>query len=282
MRPVLFERAAELGGLVGSFDFDGHRVDRFYHVILPGDDRVRGLADEVGLGDRFRFRPTRVGFYDDGRLFSMSSLREFLTLPAACAARPRASRRVRRPLPARRAATSASTRRRSCRGCGALCGRRMVERLWLPLLDSKFDGHFDDLPATYIWARTRRMSATRDSTGREIMGWLEGGYETLIDALAARIRALRRRAPHRPPGRPDRGVGRRRPGVVVDGQLRPFDAVLCTLAPPQRATLLVPRCSPSVADGPLPLPRRHLRAPADASAASARTTRSTSPTGACR
>ena len=51
-----------------------HRVDRFYHVILPTDDRVRGLAEELGLGDRFRFRPTGVGFYDDGRLFSMSSL----------------------------------------------------------------------------------------------------------------------------------------------------------------------------------------------------------------
>ena len=32
-----------------------------------------------------------------------------------------------------------------------------------PLLDSKFDGHYDDLPATYLWARTRRMSKTRDN-----------------------------------------------------------------------------------------------------------------------
>ena len=37
-----------------------------------------------------------------------------------------------------------------------------TERLWLPLLDSKFDGHYDDLPATYMWARTRRMSGTRE------------------------------------------------------------------------------------------------------------------------
>src|SRR5207344_1359323 len=78
---ALYERSTDLGGLVGSFDFDGNRVDRFYHVILPTDDRVRGLAEELGLGDRFRFRPTGVGFYDDGRLFSMSSAREFLTFP---------------------------------------------------------------------------------------------------------------------------------------------------------------------------------------------------------
>src|SRR5207244_1548420 len=69
---ALYERSNDLGGLVGSFDFDGRPVDRFYHVVLPTDDRVLGLAEELGLRDRFRFRPTAVGFYDSGRLFSMT------------------------------------------------------------------------------------------------------------------------------------------------------------------------------------------------------------------
>ena len=64
VRVALYERSADLGGLVGCFDFDGRPVDRFYHVILPADDRTRGLATELGLGDRFRFRPSKVGFYD--------------------------------------------------------------------------------------------------------------------------------------------------------------------------------------------------------------------------
>ena len=68
------------------------RVDRFYHVILPTDDRVIGLAEELGLGDRFRFRPTKVGFYGAGRLFSMTTPKEFLTLPDPPRARPRAAR----------------------------------------------------------------------------------------------------------------------------------------------------------------------------------------------
>ena len=67
-------------------------VDRFYHVVLPTDDRVRGLADELGFTeDDWRFRPTKVGFYGDGHLFSMTSPREFLTLPAAARARPRSA-----------------------------------------------------------------------------------------------------------------------------------------------------------------------------------------------
>jgi protoporphyrinogen oxidase len=235
---ALFERSTDLGGLVGSFDFDGHRVDRFYHVILPTDDRVRGLADELGLGDRFRFRPTGVGFYDDGRLFSMSSMREFATFPLLGPLdRVRLAAFV-----ARCQLTSDSTEldetpleewltRRS--------GRRVFERLWAPLLDSKFDGRFDDLPATYIWARTRRMSKTRDSAGREVMGWLEGGYETLIAALERRILDLGGEIHTGTTVEQIVGHGSVS-GLVVDGALRPFDTVLCTLLPPLARKLLAP------------------------------------------
>ena len=230
VRVTLYERSEDLGGLVGAFDFGGRRVDRFYHVVLPTDHRVRGLAEELGLGDRFRFRPTGVGFYDDGRLFSMSSLKEFATFPLL-------------PPHDRLRLAYFVTRCQLINDHSALddvplldwlrrlCGRRITERLWLPLLDSKFDGQFDDLPATYLWARTRRMSKTRDSAGREIMGWLEGGYETLIAALAAKVRELGGEI-HAGTA-VDQIVGSRdaASGVTVEGQFRPFDFVLCTLVP---------------------------------------------------
>jgi protoporphyrinogen oxidase len=236
-RPVVYERAQDLGGLVGSFDFDGHPADRFYHVILPTDDRVIGLATELGLGERFRFRPVGVGFYDDGRLFSMNSLREFLTFPllpfhdrlrlgafvARCQMKKTYDDLDEVPLE--------DWLRR-------LCGKRIVERLWRPLLDSKFDGRFDDVPATYLWARTRRMSKTRDSAGREVMGWLEGGYQALIDALERAVSDLGGEV--YAGTSVERIVGGRSgvSGIVVDGALRPFDQVLCTLAPPQARRLL--------------------------------------------
>jgi protoporphyrinogen oxidase len=239
VRVSLFERAPDLGGLVGSFDFDGRPVDRFYHVILPTDDRVRGLAEELGLGDRFRFRPVGVGFYDDGRLFSMSSLREFLTFPLL-------------PFVGRLRLGAFVARCQLVKDSESLddlpldawlrrhCGKRALERLWRPLLDSKFDGRFEDLPATYIWARTRRMSATRDSAGREVMGWLEGGYQKLIDTLERKLRSMgveihTDTSVERIVG-DDTGAR----GIVVDGRFRPFDTVLCTLAPPQARRLLAP------------------------------------------
>ena len=129
-----------------------------------------------------------------------------------------------------------------------MCGRRTVERLWKPLLDSKFDGRFSDLPATYIWARTRRMSKTRDSGGHELMGWLVGGYQTLIDALEAKIRELGG-AVHAGTAvdaitvTPE-GVN----GLVVEGRFRPFDQVLCTLVPPMARRLLSENTAARVPD----------------------------------
>ena len=53
VRVAVFERAPDLGGLVGSFDFGGRQVDRFYHVVLPTDDRVRDyLAAREALKDQ--------------------------------------------------------------------------------------------------------------------------------------------------------------------------------------------------------------------------------------
>jgi protoporphyrinogen oxidase len=235
----LFERSTDLGGLVGAFDLDGRRTDRFYHVVLPTDDRVIGLATELGLGERFRFRPVGVGFYDDGRLFSMSSLREFLAFPLL----PFHDRLRLGAFVARCQLTSShealdevsleSWLRR-------LCGRRMVDRLWRPLLDSKFDGRFDDLPATYLWARTRRMSKTRDSAGREVMGWLEGGYETLIAALESAIRSRGGTIHVGAAVDSITGTAAGATGLVVDGRQRSFDAVLSTLVPFQARALLAP------------------------------------------
>jgi protoporphyrinogen oxidase len=244
---TLYERSHDLGGLVGSFDFEGRPADRFYHVVLPTDDRVRGLAAELGLGGEFDFRPTMTGFYDSDRLFSMSTLREFATFPLLA------------PHDRVRLATFVLRCQRTNDGDALddvplldwlrkTCGKRTVSRLWEPLLDSKFDGQYDDLPATYMWARTKRMSKTRDAAGRELMGWLQGGYQRLVDTLADRIRLLG--------GTINAGVAVSGVagsasgvyGIAVDGAVQHFDHVLCTLLPPQATRLLPEDVSARIPD----------------------------------
>ena len=239
VRVSLFERAPDLGGLVGSFDFGGRPVDRFYHVVLPTDDRVLGLADELGLGDKWRFQPTKVGFYGDGKLFSMTSPKEFLTFPLmGMRDRFRLATFVMRCQLQRD--YDALDDEELLGWLTRLCGKRVVSSLWAPLLDSKFDGSYEDLPATYIWARTRRMGKTRDRSGREVMGWVEGGYQAIIDRMEEKIRALGGEVHAGTSVDQIVGAGGRASGLVVDGRFRSFDSILCTLTPPQARRLLSP------------------------------------------
>jgi protoporphyrinogen oxidase len=234
---TVYEGASRLGGLAGTTSIAGVRVDRYYHVTLPTDERVIDLAGEVGLGDRFRFRRSGVGFYQDGRLASMSTARELLTFPGLSPVDK-----------ARLAGFVASCQLKSghddlddtplTEWLERRCGRRLYERLWKPLLDSKFDGTFDDLPATYLWSRTRRMSKTRDKSSNEVMGTLEGGYQTLVDALAERIRLNGHEVLTRTPVTRIASSEGRAIGVVTGDGFRPFDHVVSTLLPAATRPLL--------------------------------------------
>lgn len=254
-RVTVLERGESLGGLAATMQLGGHRVDRFYHVITPADTRMISLAQELGLGDQLRFVPVGAGFYVDGALHDLNGLADFTRF---------------RPLTAWQRArlgwfVAWCQLRRGYRGLDDLplerwlrrhCGRAVTERIWRPLLNSRFDGRHDELPATYLWARTRRMSGAR--TGRsqgERLGHVVGGHQRLIDAAADRARELgaefRVRAGVRRLVRDRSGAVR---GLAVDEDELDFDLVVVTLAPPALAALL---------DGGLeallaPYPRRYL------------------------
>jgi protoporphyrinogen oxidase len=231
----LYEASPDLGGLAGDMEFDGERVDRFYHVILPTDDRVIGLAREVGLDTALEFTPTGVGFFHSGRLESVSSIGEFLrfsllSLPqrlrlaafvAYCQAIPGWSRIDRKPL---------------VDWIVRCAGRGVFERMWRPILEAKFDGDLRGLSATWLWQRTRRMSGARRRGSQEVCGALEGGYQTLVDRLAARIREMGG-VIHT--GTPVDGVtAGETPVVTVDDEARPYAMVAMTVLPPVARRLL--------------------------------------------
>jgi protoporphyrinogen oxidase len=247
----VYERDSQLGGLAGTADLGGRPVDRYYHVVLPTDDRVRGLAAEVGLGDdAFRFRHTRVGFYQDGRLTSMSSARELLTFPGlSMVDRVRLGAFVARCQlksdfdDLERMSLEDWLRRTS--------GDRLWRALWQPLLDSKFDGRYEDLPATYLWARTRRMSRTRDASSREVMGTLNGGYQVLVDALARAIVSMGGEVRTSTPVRHVPSAGGRALGVALEEGLVRHDWVVTTQLRPGLEGLLAPELDAAMGPDPL-------------------------------
>jgi protoporphyrinogen oxidase len=238
---TLLERAPTPGGLAGSMDFEGHRVDRFYHVVVPSDERMIALARELGLAAELHFTPVGVGFFVDGQMHPFNGLGDFLRFP---------------PLsPAGRARLAWFVLQCQLRkGYSSLeqlplehwlkrhCGDEVVRRIWRPLLDSRFDSEHAELPATYLWARTNRMRSARGGGGGgERMGAIAGGgHERLVLAAARKARELGVQI------RLGAGVeglvleGADVAGVRVDGAEERFDLTIPTLQPPALRRLLPP------------------------------------------
>ncbi len=237
-RVTLLERGPSLGGLAGAFDFNGHRIDRFYHVIVPSDERMLSLVDELDLREHLSFSPVGVGFFADGKMHPFNGLADFAKFPPLSPlGRARlawfvAQCQLRKDYGA---LENVSLERWLRRHCGA----KVYERIWRPLLDSRFDSEHGELPATYMWARTNRMRSARTSQGSgETMGCLRGGHERLIEAAGARARELGTDV------RVDAGVeglvweDGRVAGVMVDGAAERFDLTIATLQPPALKRLI--------------------------------------------
>ncbi|NTU78937.1 MAG: NAD(P)/FAD-dependent oxidoreductase [Chloroflexales bacterium] len=229
----VFEASPNLGGLAGPLTLDdGTEVDRYYHAILSSDSFLRELCTELGIADRLRFRQTRMGFFYQGRVYSMNSTLEFLRFPPLGWID-----RLRLGLTVVYAQMVRDWT--SLEGVDVekwlvqLSGRRTYENIWRPLLKAKFDGGFERTPATYIWARLVRMKSTRGGANqKEEAGYIIGGYQTLVKAMAERIEAAGGTVHLRCPVQEVAIDGGRARGVRVNGELHPFDAVIGTMQTP--------------------------------------------------
>lgn len=236
---VVYEGGPTLGGLAGPITLpDGVEVDRFYHAILSGDAHLMALCGALGISDRLRFKPTGTLVFSGGRLVSMNGLVDFLTFPPL-----RFLDRIRLGL-----TVVAANRVKDWHDLEQIPmrdwlvqagGEEVFTRFWGPMLQAKFDGAVGDTPATWMWSRLVRTRSTRKGVNaKEESGHLIGGYRTLLEAMAARIRErggeIRLSTPV---SRVVIGDGRVR-GLDVDGHLIPHDTAVVTMQAPVAARLI--------------------------------------------
>jgi protoporphyrinogen oxidase len=186
----IFEASPVLGGLAGpQFLEDGTAVDRFYHAILPSDDQLHALCRELRLDGQMRFKTTKNAFVVDGAISSMNSAAEFLRFPPLTPyERVRLGVTIVRAQFVRdwRTLENISVHRWLRRWSGA----GVFKKIWRPMLDAKFERDHDQIPATWMWSRLVRTKSTRSGASqRESAGHIVGGYATLMEAMAAEIRA---------------------------------------------------------------------------------------------
>ena len=232
MDVTVFERSPSLGGLANFIDYNGVRIDRFYHTILSSDMSMQNLINETGIADRLHFTQTKQGFYDDGKMYPFNTPLDFMRFPPL-----NIFQRFRLGLQVIYAQFEKDWRKMEDVPVKdwliKVSGRGVYEKVWEPLLRAKFDTAAVDIAATYIWSRLRRMMETRQgATSVEMMCYLEGGYYALIEAMAEQAEALG--VEFRTNCAIDEIIieDNRATGVRIGYQEHGFDAVISTLQSP--------------------------------------------------
>lgn len=230
-QPVVFEADDRVGGMAAFFDFDGLPIERYYHFHCTSDSDFLEMLGELGIAGKMRWRETKMGYYFQGRVQSWGNpfaLLKFKGLSFIA--------KFRYGLHA-----FACTKRNDWKGLDTLeatawirrwVGGEAYEILWRKLFDYKFYDFAESLSAAWIWSRIRRVGSSRYNIFREKLGFLEGGSDTLLQAMKRFIEArggeIRLKAPA------SRVIieGGRVTSVEVNGERHAFDKVVSTIPTP--------------------------------------------------
>jgi protoporphyrinogen oxidase len=239
-RPIVFEADDRVGGMTAAFDFSGLTIERYYHFHCISDHAFLKVLDELSLANKMRWVETKMGYWYQGQLQPWGNpiaLLKFRGLSFVA--------KFRYGLHA-----FLSTKRTDWKPLDHVeavgwikrwVGKEAYEVLWRRLFEYKFYDYTDNLSAAWIWSRIRRIGRSRYSLFREKLGYLEGGSETLLQAMRAYIEAhggeIRLKAPVSKIVIKDGKVQ----GVELAGQVEPFDKVISTIPLPY-----VPRLMPDL------------------------------------
>lgn len=187
---TVLESSPRTGGLAQAESIGGYTWDRYYHVILLSDLNTRALLKELGIEDKLRWGITRTGFYTDGQLHSLSNNLEFLRFaPLSLLDKVRLGGTI---FLASRIRDGRTLEQVLCeQWLQRWSGRRVLDRIWLPLLKSKLGDNYRIASASFIWAIIARMYAARRSgLKREMFGYVDGGYDLVLRKLQHRLDEL--------------------------------------------------------------------------------------------
>ncbi|MFB6178255.1 MAG: NAD(P)/FAD-dependent oxidoreductase [Halorientalis sp.] len=190
----VFEASDDLGGLAAVYETAGDPIEKFYHHLSKSEGTIVDLIEELGLGDSLEWLYMSNAFYVDGVVHPMDK-------PWEIAAYPHLSLYDKYRL-------TMLTLEIDVRGWLPSFDtydeledfedvpikeflldhttRSVYENFWEPLLDAKFGSRKEDVSAAWLLGRVK-FRGERDLLRGEILGYLQGGFAPLIDALVEAV-----------------------------------------------------------------------------------------------
>ena len=185
---TIFEASDRLGGLAAGCDLAGYKVEQAYHFLYKTDAHILALAEELGFRDKLTYHKSSVSTYYDGTLYPMETPQDLIRFtPLSFINRIRAGVSV--------LYLQKVKNWRKLSDITALewlrknAGRQVTDVIWEPLLKGKFDRYYDRITMSWLWGRVLQRVDSRDAKlGGEALGYFDGGFKIVVDALEQPVR----------------------------------------------------------------------------------------------
>jgi protoporphyrinogen oxidase len=181
------EADSKVGGMAAHFDFSGTSIERFYHFVCKSDTPTFALMEELGIAGKMRWVDTSMAYYSHGKVYKWGDPVSLLMYPHLTLVE-----KFRTGLQ-----MFLTTKARNFDGIEHLTSRQWIEsgsgksvydKLWRRLQELKFYEYADQVSASWIATRIKRIGNSRKSIFQEQLGYIDGGSETLVEAVADDIR----------------------------------------------------------------------------------------------
>lgn len=239
-QPIVYEADDRVGGMTAAFDFSGLAIERYYHFHCTSDHAFLTMLSDLGLADKMHWVETKMGFWYQGRLQSWGNPLALLKFRGLS---PIAKFRygLHAFLCTKRDDWKPLDHVEAIGWIKGWVGTEAYEVLWRRLFDYKFYDYSNNLSAAWIWSRIRRIGRSRYSLFREKLGYLEGGSETLLQAMRGDIERHGGEIHLKSPVNKVVIKEGKVHGVEVAGQVEVFDKIISTIPLPY-----VPRLMPDL------------------------------------
>ncbi len=187
----LFEQMPELGGLAGTFPIEGTRLERGYHHWFTSDTHIIAQMEELGLGDRVQWIPSKVGFLYAGKIWNWVTPMDVLRFtPMSLIGRLRlgASTFYLSYLQTNRNKFYDYEKITAAAWLKKWAGAEAWDKAWKPLFYGKFGAEAENVPLVFLWYKARLRLTSRKGLSKEVLGYPRGSFQILIDALENAIK----------------------------------------------------------------------------------------------
>lgn len=239
---VLYDKDSSIGGLAGTFDVNGQKLEKFYHHWFTNDVHIMQLISDLGLQDDILIRETRTGMYYNKNFFKLSSPIDLLKFkPISFISRIRLGFVV---FAVRMVKNWRKLEDKTAREwLVKICGKEAYTVVWEPLLKGKFGRFAEKVSAVWFWNKLKLRGGSRGEKGKENLAYFKGGFASLTEKMAAEIQKMG--------GEiflntyvDETGIQNEKPFIKLNNsEIKSFDNVVLTGSLPQCANLLKNQCS---------------------------------------